>query len=66
MPILLNKIKNLRSVKNGGHGLGKLGRIVGTRKLIIGKLPSLVPYIEQKGKIIILRIMHTSMKWPES
>ena len=47
-------------------GLGRPGRVTGTRELIISGLPYIVPYIEQDGTIIILRVMHTSMKWPNS
>lgn len=43
-------------------GLGRPGRIAGTRELIIGGLPYVVPYLEHEGKIVILRIMHTSLK----
>ncbi len=47
-------------------GIGRPGRVTGTRELVIPELPYIVPYIEQEGLIVILRIMHTSMKWPDS
>ncbi len=47
-------------------GIGRLGRVTGTREMVIGGLPFIVPYVVQDGEIIILRIMHTSMKWPGS
>ena len=46
-------------------GLGRPGRVPGTRELIISGLPFIVPYIEKNGTIYILRVMHTSMKWPK-
>lgn len=46
-------------------GMGRLGRVTGTRELLIRGLPFIVPYVEQNGSIVILRIMHTSMKWPD-
>ena len=46
-------------------GMGRPGRIPGTRELIIADLPFIVPYAEHNGEIVILRIIHTSMKWPE-
>ncbi len=46
-------------------GMGRPGRVAGTRELVISGLPFIVPYTEQQGEITILRIMHTSMKWPE-
>lgn len=45
-------------------GMGRPGRVSGTRKLIITGLPYILPYIEKEGVIFILRVMHTSMKWP--
>ncbi|MCI5223548.1 MAG: type II toxin-antitoxin system RelE/ParE family toxin [Candidatus Electrothrix sp. AR4] len=47
-------------------GIGRPGRVAGTRELVISGLPYIIPYIEQDGSVIILRIMHASMKWPES
>lgn len=46
-------------------GMARPGRISGTRELIITGLPYILPYIEKEGVIFILRVMHTSMKWPQ-
>ncbi len=46
-------------------GMGRPGRVQGTRELVISGLPFIVPYAEYKGEIVILRIIHTSMQWPE-
>ena len=45
--------------------IGRPGQVPGTRELVITGLPFVVPYVEQDGVVVILRIMHTSMKWPE-
>ena len=47
-------------------GLGRPGRVTGTREFVISGQPYIVPYLEKDGTIIILRIMHTSIKWPDS
>jgi addiction module RelE/StbE family toxin len=47
-------------------GMGRPGRVAGTRELIITGLPYILPYVEKEGTIFILRVMHTSMKWPKS
>jgi addiction module RelE/StbE family toxin len=47
-------------------GIGRPGRVSGTRELVLTGLPYIVPYIEKNDTIIILRILHTSMKWPAS
>jgi len=47
-------------------GMGRPGRVTGTRELVISGLPYILPYVEKGGAVIILRVMHTSMKWPRS
>ncbi len=46
--------------------MGRPGRVPGTRELVISGLPFILPYIEKKGAIYILRVLHTSMKWPDT
>ncbi len=46
-------------------GIGRPGRVAGTREMVVSGLPYVIPYFEQDGSVIILRIMHASMKWPE-
>ena len=46
-------------------GIGRPGRVAGTRELVISGLPYILPYIEKVDTVIILRVMHTSMKWPK-
>ena len=46
-------------------GLGRPGRVAGTRELVIPGLPFILPYIERGTAVIILRVIHAAMKWPE-
>ena len=46
-------------------GMGRPGRVAGTRELVISGLPYILPYIEKADTVIILRVMHSSMKWPK-
>jgi addiction module RelE/StbE family toxin len=46
-------------------GMGRPGRVSGTRELVVPGLPYILPYVEKDGVVFILRVMHTSMKWPE-
>jgi plasmid stabilization system protein ParE len=46
-------------------GMGRPGRVAGTRELIVSGLPYILPYVESAGVVTILRVMHTSMKWPK-
>jgi len=43
---------------------GRPGRVLGTRELVIGGLPYLVPYRVREKDIEILRVLHTSRRWP--
>jgi plasmid stabilization system protein ParE len=46
-------------------GMGRPGRVTGTRELVVSGLPFILPYVEKNGIVTILRVMHTSMKWPK-
>lgn len=45
-------------------GLGRPGRVDGTRELVISNLPFILPYTREGETIYILRVMHSSMSWP--
>ncbi|MGY6217359.1 type II toxin-antitoxin system RelE/ParE family toxin [Methylolobus aquaticus] len=47
-------------------GIGRPGRVPGTRELVITGLPYLAPYVIREDRIVILRILHGAMKWPPS
>jgi toxin ParE1/3/4 len=45
---------------------GRLGRIPGTRELVIVPTPSLIAYRVRRSKIEILALLHGARKWPEA
>ena len=45
--------------------LGRIGRIPGTRELIISGTPYIVPYRIVEDRIEILRVIHASREWPK-
>ena len=45
--------------------LGRVGRLEGTRELILGNLPYIVMYSLSSERVEILRVIHTSRMWPE-
>jgi len=47
-------------------GIGRPGRVAGTRELVVPGLPYILPYAEKHGIVFILRVLHTSRKWPET
>lgn len=46
------------------QGIGRPGRVPGTRELVISGLPYIVPYRVKDGAVEILRIYHAARKWP--
>ncbi|MBM3342802.1 MAG: type II toxin-antitoxin system RelE/ParE family toxin [Betaproteobacteria bacterium] len=45
--------------------IGRPGRVIGTRELVISGLPYVIPYRVRDNDIEILRVLHTSRRWPE-
>ena len=45
--------------------LGRVGRVMGTRELVITRLPYLVPYRVKANTIEILRVLHSARQWPK-
>jgi addiction module RelE/StbE family toxin len=43
---------------------GRIGRVNGTRELVIPGIPYLVIYVVEFDQILILRILHGAMRWP--
>ncbi len=60
------KIRNAAQRLANQPGIGRPGRISGTRELVVPGLPYILPYVEKDGALFILRVMHTSMKWPKN
>ncbi len=45
--------------------MGRAGRVAGTRELVVGGTPYLVPYRVRGEAVEILRVFHAARKWPE-
>ncbi len=46
-------------------GLGRPGRVPGTRELVVVKTPYIVPYRVRGETVEILRVFHTSRRLPK-
>jgi len=46
------------------QGIGRAGRVPGTKELLVTGLPYIVPYRVKDETVQILRVYHTSRKWP--
>ena len=45
-------------------GLGRAGRVSGTRELVIPDSPFIVPYRVKDNIVQVLRVYHASRRWP--
>lgn len=45
---------------------GRVGRVKGTRELVIVRTPYVTAYRIKAGRIQILRILHGSRQWPDT
>ncbi|GMQ84166.1 MAG: type II toxin-antitoxin system RelE/ParE family toxin [Gammaproteobacteria bacterium] len=46
--------------------MGRPGRVPGTRKRVLADIPYIIAYRVEGNSIVILRVLHTSRKWPET
>lgn len=60
--IVLKVVEQLTKFQN----ISKAGRVPGTRELLIPNTPYIAVYWVKLGIIEVLRVLHTSMKWPDS
>lgn len=45
--------------------IGRPGRVPNTRELVISDTPYIIPYRVKDNVIEIIRVIHSSMQWPE-
>ena len=60
--VVKNILKNIDILKDN-PSIGRAGRVLRTRELVISKYPYIVPYQVRDNNLYILRILHTSRKW---
>ena len=58
------KIIKAVSLLKEQQGIGRAGRVPGTKELVIPGLPYIVPYRVKDKAVHVLRVYHTSRKWP--
>jgi addiction module RelE/StbE family toxin len=62
--VVLELIDQTETSLTSHAAIGRPGRIIGTRELVIGSLPYVIPYRVRDGDIEVLRVLHTSRRWP--
>jgi len=63
---LVERIRVAVALLTEQPGLGRPGRVPGTRELIVDKTPYLLPYRVRDEKIEILRVLHCARQWPDT
>jgi toxin ParE1/3/4 len=59
-------LQSVESLLPDNPHMGRPGRVPGTRELVIPRTPYIVPYKLQDETIQILRVYHSSRRWPEN
>lgn len=62
--VVLELIDQTEALLPRHAALGRPGRVLGTRELVIRGLPYVIPYRVRDNDIEILRVLHTSRRWP--
>jgi addiction module RelE/StbE family toxin len=47
-------------------GMGRPGRVPGTRERVLVDIPYIIAYRVEEDSVVVLRVLHTSRKWPET
>lgn len=63
---LLTVIKERAALLQDNPHMGRIGRVDGTRELIITETPYILPYRVKEDKIQILAVFHGARQWPVS
>ena len=63
---IVDKIYHAIQMLSDHPGVGRSGRVPGTRELVVSGTPYIVPYRVQKQAVEILRVFHGSRRWPDT
>lgn len=62
---VVKTIKDATAILQDHPGMGRPGRIDGTRELIVRRYPYIVAYRQVDTVVQILAVVHTSRCWPD-
>ena len=63
--VVLELIDQAESLLPSNPGIGRPGRVLGTRELVVGHLPYVIAYRIRDQVVEIVRVLHTSRAWPD-
>ena len=61
-----NRIRSTGPELANQPGMGRPGRVPGTRERVLVDFPYTIAYRVEENSVVILRVLHTSRKWPET
>ena len=61
--VVLELIDQAETLLSRHAALGRPGRVLGTRELVIHGLPYVIPYRVRDNGVEVLRVLHTSRCW---
>ena len=61
-----NRIRSTVPELANQPGMGRPGRVPGTRERVLVDVPNIIAYRVEENSVVILRVLHTSRKWPET
>ena len=62
---MLNRVQEAAALLAEHPYLGRTGRVLGTRELIVSGSPFIVPYQVKETEVEILSVFHAARLWPE-
>ncbi|MDX2222168.1 MAG: type II toxin-antitoxin system RelE/ParE family toxin [Rhodospirillaceae bacterium] len=63
---VLSIVRRVHDSLSSQPGLGRPGRVPGTRELVLTGTPFLVPYRVRAEQVQILRAYHGARRWPDA
>jgi toxin ParE1/3/4 len=61
---LVQRIMRAVNLLAKNPAMGRPGRVSGTRELVVGDTPYIVPYRVRANAVEVLRVFHAARKWP--
>ena len=62
--VVLELLDQAETVLSRNPAIGRPGRVMGTREFVIAGLPYIIAYRVREKDLEILRVLHTSRRWP--
>lgn len=62
--VVLELIEQAETLLPAHPAIGRPGRVLGTRELVVGNLPYIVAYRVRGRDVEIIRVLHTARAWP--